>query len=93
MTDSLTVNPNAERAESSPDEVNITSSTGASNFVPERLPRRVPLFIPRDQAYYWTRGWQEGIRRSIADLEAGNYTDYSPDDPGAIMRRFVDEED
>lgn len=54
---------------------------------------RVPFFIPRGQAYYWTREWQEGIRRSMADLEAGNYTDFGPDDPGSITRRFLGEAD
>ncbi len=65
-----------------------------STSVPaSKPPYRVPFFIFREQAYYWTREWQEGIRRSMADLEAGNYTDYGPDDPGAITRRFVGEED
>jgi hypothetical protein len=54
---------------------------------------RVPFFIPREQAYYWTHEWQEGIHRSMADLQAGNYTDFSPDDPGGITRRFLDEAD
>jgi hypothetical protein len=43
---------------------------------------RIPFFIPHEQAYYWTHEWQQGIQRSMADLEAGNYTDFSPDDPG-----------
>lgn len=88
----LTINSSATRAESSPDEVSITSDSGTSNFAPERLPRRVPLFMPRDEAYYWTREWQEGIRRSMADLEAGNYTDFDSDDPDAFMRRFLGDE-
>jgi hypothetical protein len=61
--------------------------------VSEHLPRRVPLFIPREQAYYWTPEWQEGIRRSMADLEAGNYTDFDSDAPNAITRRFVGDEE
>jgi hypothetical protein len=91
MTENLIVNPSEVGAHGSADEVRVTPS-GASSSAFERIPRRVPLFIPREQAYYWTREWQEGIRRSMADLEAGNYTDYSPDVPGAIMRRFVGEE-
>jgi hypothetical protein len=63
-----------------------------STSVPDmRSPYRVPFFIPSEQAYYWTREWQEGVRRSMADLEAGNYTDFIPDDPGAITRRFLGE--
>lgn len=65
-----------------------------STSVPDaQAPYRVPFFIPREQAYYWTREWQKGIQRSMADLEAGNYTDFSPDEPGSITRRFLDETD
>jgi hypothetical protein len=65
-----------------------------STSVPDaHSPYRVPFFIPREQAYYWTREWREGIQRSMADLEAGNYTDFSPDDPGSITRRFLGETD
>lgn len=70
-------------------KVNLESSS-----VPDaHSPYRVPFFIPREQAYYWTYQWQEDIRKSRADLEAGNYTDFSPDDPGAISRRFMGESD
>lgn len=93
MTEPLTVNPNVESSRSSEDEVKIAPNSELWNFVAEHFSRRVPLFIPRDQTYYWTREWQEGIRRSMTDLKAGNYTDYSPDDPGAITRRFAGEED
>ena len=89
----LTVNPNVTRAESSTDELRADLGSQSWSFVPKRFPRRMPLFIPRDQAYYWTREWQEGIRRSMADLESGNYVDFDSDDPDAITRRFVGEED
>lgn len=93
MTEPLKVNPHIEGAESSEDSVRANPNSRSWSFVAEHLPRRIPLFIPRDQAYYWSWEWQQGIRRSMADLEAGNYTDYSPDDSGAITRRFVGEED
>lgn len=32
---------------------------------------RMPLFIPRSQAYYWTREWQEGEAEALAELERG----------------------
>jgi len=65
-----------------------------STSVPDvHSPYRVPFLIPREQAYYWTREWQEGIQKSMADLEAGNYTDFGPDDPGSITRRFLGEAD
>ncbi len=71
MTDNLTVNFGATRAEGSADEVRITSDSGPSIFAPERLPRRVPLFIPRNQAYYWTREWQEGEVEADEELRRG----------------------
>ncbi len=65
-----------------------------STSVPEMASEyRIPFFILREQAYYWTREWQEGIQRSMADLEAGNFTDFSPDAPGSITRRFLGETD
>lgn len=65
-----------------------------STSVPEAASvYRIPFFIPREQVYYWTREWQEGVQRSMTDLEAGNYTDFSPDNPGSITRRFLGEPD
>lgn len=89
----LSVNPTTARADSREDEVRITTGSNVWDFVSAPSPRRVPLFISRDEAYYWTREWQEGIRRSMADLEAGDYTDFDSDDPDAITRRFVGDED
>ncbi len=75
----------------SSDNIDVRTAFDSLSTVSIDLPRRVPFFIPRAQAYYWTYRWQEGVRRSMADLEAGNYTDFGPDEPGAIMRRFVGE--
>lgn len=74
------------------DSEDVRVGIGASNTIPAHLPRRVPFFIPRDEAYYWTHEWQEGVRRSMADLVAGRCTDFDPDDSGAFMRRFVGDE-
>ncbi len=94
MTENLpTIDLNTSRAEGGDEELRIDPNSQSWRFVPRRFPRHIPLFIPGGQAYYWSREWQQGIRRSMTDLEAGNYTDYSPDEPGTITRRFVGEED
>jgi hypothetical protein len=94
MTESLTINASTTNAESSPDEVSIASDSQSSSFVPQRLPRRVPLFIPRDQAYYWSSEWQESIQQSYAELEAGEYVDFDdPNDPDAVVRWLLSDED
>lgn len=93
MTDILTIYPNATSAESSPDEIRIASDSGSSSFVLKRIPRRVPLFIPREQAYYWSREWQESIRESHKELEAGEYVDFDdPNDPDAVVRWLLSDE-
>jgi hypothetical protein len=94
MSDTLTVNAGVESTRSSEDEVMTDSSSRAWNFVSEHLPRRAPLLIPRDQAYYWSREWQESIRRTYAELEAGEYVDFDdPNDPDAVVRWLLSDED
>jgi len=33
--------------------------------------------IPKDQAWYWTEGWQKAEREADADESAGRYTEYA----------------
>jgi len=95
----LRVDANKVRTDSSEDEVRtgVGSNPDAQSwgFVSEHMPRHVPLFIPSDQAYYWGRGWQESVRKTYADLEAGEYVDFDdPNDPDAVVRWLLsDEED
>ncbi len=91
MTESLLVDASAANAESSPDEVSITSGSGASNFVPDRLPRRVPLFIPRNQAYYWTREWQVDEAEADEEIRRGELRRFS--DVDEAMRWLDSPED
>lgn len=44
----------------------LASSPGAG------AARNVPLFIPANQAYYWSNAWQEGEAETRANLHAGN---------------------
>ncbi len=67
----LTVNPNVESAKGGEEEVKFTPSSESWSFVPKHLPRRVPLFISRDQTYYWSREWQEGEAEADEELRRG----------------------
>jgi hypothetical protein len=94
MTAPFTVNPSVESSRSSEDEIRIDLNSKTWGFVPERLPRRVPLFIPRDQTYYWTPEWQESVRESHAELKAGEYVDFDdPNDPDAVVRWLLSDEE
>jgi hypothetical protein len=33
--------------------------------------RRVPLFVPRDQAYFWTSEWQQGEAEALREIAEG----------------------
>ena len=48
--------------------------------------QRVPLTIPRAQAYYWGYEWQQGERESRAELDAGHGIVFDSDDPQDIVR-------
>lgn len=57
--------------------------------------RSLPLFIPADQAFYWSRYWQEGAQESMQALSAGEYTDFNSNDPDDVVHWLfsVDEND
>ncbi len=40
--------------------------------LPPRGVRRMPLFVPRGQSYFWTAEWQAGEIEALRDLEQGN---------------------
>lgn len=33
----------------------------------------LPLFVPREQLYYWTHDWQNGEREALGDLAEGRF--------------------
>ena len=39
--------------------------------------RRVPLFVPRSQAYFWTSRWQEGEAEALNEIAAGTVRRFS----------------
>ncbi len=51
--------------------------------------RQVPLFIPADQAYYWSGTWQKGEAETKANLDAGNARTF--DDPMDAIRHLLDD--
>ena len=57
--------------------------------------RRVPMFIPADQAYYWSSPWQRGVAESMQALRRGEYEDFDSNDPTDVARWLlsVDEDD
>ena len=40
--------------------------------IPDRASRTIPPLTDANQAYYWTRVWQEGERETLAELSRGN---------------------
>jgi hypothetical protein len=55
----------------------------------ERVPSHMPLFIPSEQAYYWTFEWQKDIRESMGALEDGDYVNFDSGDPNDVARWFL----
>lgn len=75
----LEVNPNSTAAKSSTMRIGI----GPTVTNPGQRP---PLFVPRDEIFFWTAEWQAGERASAAEREAGNSIVFDSDDPEDIIR-------
>jgi hypothetical protein len=52
--------------------------------------RRVPLFIPADQVYYWSNQWQRDEADSLADLKAGRVKAFA--DPKDAIRHLLSDD-
>lgn len=61
----ITANQTAER----PTSVSLSSAPSAST---RGAASRIPLFVPRDQIYYWMPAWQESERIALAEIAEGN---------------------
>ena len=59
---------------------------GATSGTVEGRRRRVPLTMPRAQAYYWRYKWQDGERAALVELDAGEVVRFDSDDPEDIVR-------
>ena len=66
------------------------AAEGATNRrVPQ--PLRMPLFVPKDELFFWTRSWQEGEAESAAEREAGNLRTF--DDPRDLFTWLLSDEE
>lgn len=48
--------------------------------------QRPPLFVARDEIFFWTAAWQAGERASAAERHAGKSILFDSDDPEDIIR-------
>ena len=53
------------------DEIDIRVENGAAYLIPIAT-----IKIPRDQAWFWTKEWQEKEREADADIAGGNVRDF-----------------
>lgn len=51
--------------------------------------RATPMFIPTDQAYFWSSQWQQGEAETRANLKVGNAKTF--DDPLDAIRHLLDD--
>jgi hypothetical protein len=63
--------------------LDVSDRDAATNTVTPH-PTRLPLFVPRDDLFFWTSAWQEGERESAAEREAGNLRTF--EDPKDLFR-------
>jgi antitoxin MazE len=67
------------------DEIDIQIEDGIARLVPVTTIR-----VPRDQAWYWTKEWQEKERQADEDIAAANFRDF--DNLDALMKELNSED-
>ena len=78
----LTVNIADLHTEASSTSARIFPASGTSI---DDAPRSVPIAIPRDQEYFWSKDWQAGERQADADLANGDVMQFSSDDLDGML--------
>ena len=63
------------------DEIDIRIEDGTARLLPITT-----LKVPRDQAWFWTKEWQEKERKANEDIAAGNFRDFESLD--ALMKEL-----
>ncbi len=63
------------------DEIEIQIEDGTARLLPITT-----LKVPRDQAWFWTKEWQEKERQADEDIAAGNFRDF--DSLDALMKEL-----
>ena len=61
------------------DEIDIQIKNGTAYLVPVTT-----IKVPRDQAWFWSKEWQEKEREASDDITAGRYRDFESLD--ALMK-------
>jgi hypothetical protein len=89
MTKTIIRNEQIFRCPGSATSAMEPSKVVASNRDPG-VERRVPLFIPADQAYFWSSQWQRDEAESLVDLRAGRARTF--DDPQDAIRHLLSDE-
>lgn len=67
MSSTITI-PTGQTAEEYPSSLTLPGYATAYAAGPLR---RAPLFVPRDQAYYWTVAWQRDEAEALREIEEG----------------------
>ena len=67
------------------DEIDIQIEDGIARLLPVTT-----ITVPRDQAWYWTKEWQEKERQADEDIAAGNFRDF--DNLDALMKELKSED-
>jgi hypothetical protein len=62
----------------------------ATNTI-EPVSTRIPLFVARDELFFWTRAWQEGERDSAEAREAGEVVEF--DSATDLLKWLLSDED
>ncbi len=79
----MTVNFADALTSGTPGTIKTSSSFSASTPAAGR-DTGMPLVIRADQAYYWSRAWQQGEANAWRDIEAGDFDVY--DSPADAVR-------
>jgi hypothetical protein len=69
----------------------VRADSPSHSSTPEPWPRRMPLFMPRRQRYYWTPEWQQGEAEADAELRRGEGVTF--DNPQDAFRWLDSSED
>ncbi len=54
------------------DEVDFEVESGSAKIIPIKT-----IKVPRDQAWFWSEGWQQKEREVERDIATGNFKEYN----------------
>jgi hypothetical protein len=68
----------------------VAAADGATN-TREPRPLYMPVFVSREELFFWTQAWQEGERESAAAREAGEVVEF--DSATDLLKWLLSDED